>query len=296
MDKAKRIMAQQGLRQFLEIVTISSRPEPRPFKEIADPWQWDKVLDPLIPAIEHVSGLTKAKPQWTEFWLTLPKGSDKTSVVARTGHWICNFAPRHTAMCVWASDKKQAKLLRDAMSDEKKINPWFPDEEYVIDNYKATGVTGFVEINSTDVSGGHGTRGQIYVADEVTVWKDKRTYDMIHSSYGKYEDSILIVLGNAGWKDTWQHKLRNEFEKDYLEGGKTYFWEPHGIQASWTDRHKIESIRRKISPSEGRRLYDNEWVEGTEDPAFPAELVNEMFSMTDFVDTEWPIPEWCVDA
>jgi hypothetical protein len=272
----KGAIALQGLIPFLRNVTIACRPVPRPFGEVADPWQWDKIIYPLAPAIEYVAGKTQARPRYKSYWVTLTKGSDKTSVIARTGHYICNWASRWTGMSVWASDRKQAKLLRDAMMDEHRLNDWFPDT-YRIDNYRAEGPTGFVEINSSDAEGGHGTRSNIYVADEVTVWENPKVWDMVQSSVTKYSDNVLIVLCNAGWKHTWQHRLRNQFEAEFLAGDTTYFWEPHGIQASWTDRREVEKTRAKISPSEGRRLYDNLWVDSAEESAFDEDLINAMF-------------------
>lgn len=63
-----------GILPYLNCLMIDARPEPKLFKEIADPWQWT-LANKLLPAVEMVARI-KPEEAYTgprSFWLTLPK-------------------------------------------------------------------------------------------------------------------------------------------------------------------------------------------------------------------------------
>jgi hypothetical protein len=283
---AKALYAGQGLHQFLEIYTIDCDPAPRPFLEVADRWQWEKVIDPLVPAMEAVAGFNSKPLRYDSYWYTLPKGSDKTSLQGRIACWLICYARRRLEIYVVARDRFQAKSLRDAMFNERLLNPWLP-QSYTINAYDASGPTGTLDILSKDAKSGHGKRPNAIICDEITVWENKDLWDMVCGSAAKKKSCLIVIIGNAGYKNSWQHRLFQEYQNDQ----KCYIYEPRGIVASWTDREKVERTRRKISPSEGRRLFDNEWVDAADDAVFPENLVNDMFRIDTPTSLPWPTIE-----
>ncbi len=267
--------SRRSLRFFLGAMVINCRPKPRRFAEVADSWQWECILDPIIPAVETIAGLSDEPLKYDTFTNIMPKGSDKTSLGGRIAAWCVNYARRQTSVVVCARDRDQARSLRDAMEEERILNPWLPST-YKINNYDAAGPSGTLEILSSDAKGGHGKRASIYVMDEWAMFKDRDLSDMVMSSATKYTNSIVIILSNAGYKGSFQHAIYEELKKD----SRCYLFEPKGVIASWTDKRKVERARLQIAPSEARRLYDNQWVDASEDSAFPEELVNAMFCLS----------------
>ncbi len=284
LNTLRSARARQGLRPFLEQMVINCRPHARPFGEIADPWQWTDVLNPIIPAVETIAGLNNDTLRYDTFVNIMPKGSDKTSLGGRIVTWCINYSRRPMSIVVCARDRDQARGLRDAMEEERILNPWLP-ASYKINAYDAIGPTGTLEILSSDAKGGHGKRASIYVMDEWTMFGSRELSDMVMSSSTKYVNSIVIILSNAGYKGTFQHKVFEDLKRD----DRCYIFEPQGIMASWTDRRKVERARQRLAPTEAQRLYDNRWIEGGEDPAFPAELVQEMFRLTQPCDVLLPM-------
>ncbi len=274
MNVLRAARSRQSLRFFMEEMTIASRPKPRRFGDVADPWQWD-LLGKIIEAVEVIAGLRTGKLRYDLIGAFMHKGADKTSAAARAATWGICYSPTPLEFVVIARDRDQARSLRDAMAQEKALNPWLPST-YKINNYDAEGPSGTVEILSSDAKGGHGKRGNVYVMDEWAMWRDRELSDMVITSAGKYEDCLVVILSNCGYKQSFQYPIVQEMMKD----PRCYIYQPPGIIASWIDKKKIERLRRHISPSEGRRLYDNIWVDAGEDAAFPEELVNEMFRLT----------------
>lgn len=274
LNTLRSARARQGLRPFLEQMVIASRPRPRPFGEIADPWQWD-FLGKVIPAVESIAGISDTPLLYDIICAFMHKGADKTSAAARMATWGICYARRPMEFIVVARDRDQARSLRDAMAQEKQLNPWLPSS-YKLNLYDAEGPTGTVEILSSDAKGGHGKRGNAYILDEWAMWRDRELSDMAMSSAGKYADCLVLILSNCGYKQSFQYKILEELRKDE----RCYIYQPEGIVASWINKAKIERLRRHLVPSEGRRLYDNTWVDASEEAAFPEELINEMFSLT----------------
>mgnify|MGYP001600438145 FL=1 len=265
-------LARQSLRAYLKNVVIDSRPDPRPFGEVAEPWQWEKILDPLIPAVESIARLRTEPPKYDGYWFVLTKGSDKTSAIARICSWVLQFSHHYTSISVGAADLDQAALLRDAMESEKRLNPWF-HQDYKINRYDASGPTGALDILTSDAASGQGKRSLIYIADEITVWRSQDMWDLFAGSASKYRDCLLIVLSNAGWLHTWQAELFEQVKSD----PRWFVYEAPGIMASWIDRAKVASLRKKMLATEAMRVFDNIWVQNLQNAVFPAELVEQVW-------------------
>ena len=241
---------------YFNHVVIDSRPEPTMFRNIAEPWQW-ALVNQLLPAIEHVANTRPEYEGVRNFWLTLPKGHDKSSLIARLINWALGFNRRSFTGYVAAADKEQAGLLCKAMQDESRLNPWL-SKRMDFKNWKVHGINNSsIEILAADAASSHGIRGDLLIIDELTHWHKPDLWNAILSGREKRPGCVLIVITNAGLKYTWQH--------DSLELFKTsprwFVYEAPGKLASWMDSAAMEDLRRTVPPQLARRLFDNEWVD-----------------------------------
>ncbi len=255
----------------MEQVVINCRP-PKRFIEVGEQWQWDN-MSLIIPAVESVAGLNPTYKGPTGLWFGMVRGSDKTSSIARTCNWCLAFSPTRLSIFVGAADIEQAQLVRNAMVTEARLNPWF-GELLKIDQYKASGPGGELEILSSEPKGAYGKTGDIFICDEITHWKDEAFWTSLYSGEMKRRGCLFFVLSNAGYHDTWQHRLYEDLKNDPS-------WkvsEAPGVQASWVDMEKLERARKRIPETEARRLYDNQWVPAGGNVVFPHEDVQKIFS------------------
>lgn len=242
--------------RYLNHVIIDSRPEPTLFRSIAEPWQW-ALVNKLLPAIEHVANIRPEYNEHRNFWLTLPKGHDKSSLIARLINWALAFNTRSFAGYVAAADKEQAGLLAKAMQDESRLNPWLA-KRLDFRNWKIHGINGSsIEILAADAASSHGIRGDLLIVDELTHWHKPDLWNALLSGREKRPGSVLIVITNAGLKYTWQHDALESFKVS----PRWFCYEaPHKL-ASWMDTAAMDDLRRTVPPQLARRLFDNEWVD-----------------------------------
>lgn len=265
--------SQQRLTKYIRQVVIDGARGPRPFGEVWEPWQKDAVL-PILRAIEGTAGINPDYKGPLYFWRDLPQGHDKTSGIARILNGALAFARRPLRMGVFAVDSYQAGRIWQFMQDEAKLNPWFADRlQFVQSPTKRVrgipthfdGVTcggGEVEIHDSGYESNAGHKLDVTIFEELTWWpeKGKRLFDQLYTRRHKREGSVLVVLGNAGIKRTWQHE-------QYLEAISDSEWDvfrTEGSVASWIPPEKLAKDRRTVAPSIAARVYDNRWIEEDE--------------------------------
>ena len=173
-------LSKRSLRLYMEQVVINCRPRPKRFIEVGEEWQW-KNLNMIIPAVESVAGINPKYSGPTGLWFGMVRGSDKTSSIARTCNWCLAFSPTYLKISVGAADVEQAKLVRNAMLDEARLNPWFGDS-IKISQYQASGPGGELEIMPADAKGAYGLTSDIYICDELTHWKDEDFWISLYSA------------------------------------------------------------------------------------------------------------------
>lgn len=244
----------KGPLNYLQYVVIDCKPEPSPYRKVAEDWQW-ALAQRFAPSFSYVAGLSP-KPPLRRYWMTLPKGNDKSSFIARMTNWALAFAKKSWSGYVAAADRDQAKLILDAMRTEASLNPWL-DRRLEFGNWLVKGANGsHITILAADAMGSQGLRPDLLICDEVTHWVKKDFYDNLKSGIDK-KDAVFIVITNAGIKYSWQH--------DELVGAQQspYWWvyEAPGQLASWMDEASIADLSRGMPAMMARRLYKNEWVD-----------------------------------
>lgn len=272
------------MREYLGMVVIRSHPSPQPLGKIAEPWQWRRLYEPIIPAFEFLASSPperQARPYngAHSFWFTLPRGSDKTSTIARCCNFLlsCGRGRVPLKISVAARDKKQAKLVRDAMVTEKLLNPWFGNL-LEIDNYAAKGPGGELIILSADAGSAYGGSSDLVVMDEVTHWDSIELWTALKSETIKVPHCMTVVLSNAGYHGTWQHEAieRAKGDPDW------HVYDEVGYKAGWVRPAKLaaerdDCIRTTGSTMEADRLFDNIWVSSRMGSVFSPRDISAIF-------------------
>lgn len=245
-------------KNYLKHVVINSDPIPRRFKDLAESWQWARA-DYILPALESVTGHNPDYIGPKNIWETMPRGHDKTSFIGRMMNWVLCYSKRKNLRCVVAAkDGDQANLLKDFMKMEANLNPWFGNR-LTFHQQLVTGPCGQLRVAAADALGLFGHNLDLFVLEELTHWEDvlgQKVWTAIWSGRRKRKSSVYLVLSNAGYTETWQHKI-------FLQAQEDIDWkifEAPGILASWMDAKAIAKDRKMLPPSEAERLLDNKWV------------------------------------
>ena len=250
--------SRRSVRDYLGVVTIDCRPEPRPFAMVAEPWQWE-ICNALCPAVEAVGGLNPDYDGPRCFWLTLCRGSDKTSLLARVVNWVVAFAQHRTKLRAIgaAADKDQAALLRDHMKREAALNPWFA--QFVKYNrYDVSGDGGTFKCLSADAPSSYGLLADLFVADEIHAWPKRDLWDSLWSSKQKRREAILVVITNAGYRDSWQYEIL-QWARETPKMWWVYEAKP-GVLPGWLDAAQAAEEMLALPPNVKRRLWDSIWT------------------------------------
>jgi hypothetical protein len=262
--------SQKSVRGFLTQVVIDSRPEPRRFGDIADPWQWDCYL-PIGDALEYVAGVRETYTGPMSFWRGLPRGYDKTSSIARLVIWVAAFSRRKLRGAVAAGDADQARLVLEAVEAQVRLNPWLEGKVRVYRNV-VYGPGGSFKVLSADAPSSFGRTDDIYITDELTHWKKRDLFDVLwsgrekRSSKEKGTAAVFIVISNAGTTGSWQHNIYRNAQGDHTWN----VWEapPRRHLASWMSPAAIDRMRRLLPRGMAKRVIDNVWIDAAEEADF----------------------------
>lgn len=255
--------------QYLGNVRIDSAPEPSRWGDIWEPWQGE-IVGPLIPALEYMGGIRDEYDGPRCFWYGLPKGHDKTSLIGRLCNWAVAFSQRPLYGVAAASTRDQAHILLDAMASELKLNPWLSDR-ITMRNRFFSGPGGKLSVVSADAHTQSGIRCDLFILDEITFWERRDLFDILFSGRHKKPRSIFVVITNAGLRGSWQWEIREQARTS----PEWHFHEtPVGARlASWYRPSDWELIRNTIPQGLSRRVLDNEWIDATESPLLPWDLI-----------------------
>lgn len=275
-------LSRRSLRYYLDHVVINSSPEPRAWGTIREPWQ-DERLASKVPIFEALAGLWKPPSNFVwNFCDILPRGHDKSSLEGRLCSWLLLHSRRPITGYILAADRDQGKLILQAMQEEAALNPWV-HEELTFTGSSVSGPAGTVTVLPADVGGANGLRGNLYIFDEVTNWDKPKAKDMwrtVLSGTAKVNPTVIGVLSNAGYIGSWQDKVVRPLERSK----RWHYYSAPGPLATWMDPEKIEELKQQLaSPAEGRRLYDNKWINAAEELDYlTADEVTNCFDETRF--------------
>ena len=237
---------------YLKHLTIDSRP-PGPFRP--EPWQ-QQIYNLLGPLFETAAGIVHEPVR--QIFIVAPKGSSKTSTTAQGLNWLLNFAKRPVFAVAAASDADQAAILLQRMQEEARHNPFL---KLKFSRRHVTGPKGTLEVLTSDAPSASGHLPDLIVCDEVTFWRRRDLADMLFAARDKRQDCVVVVIGNAGVKNTWQHDL-------WLAAQSSPRWITHAVpafSATWMDQEAIKDQAKTLLPALYKRLHLNQWVDMTEE-------------------------------
>ncbi len=261
--------ASNSLLAFLANTVIDRRPKPLRWDRCIEQWQqW--LIQNLAPAIEQACGLRHdyTGPRW--FFITMPRGHDKTGLFGRILNFACGFS-RYKVQCIGAAtDVDQAKKILSACRRQAELNPWHGVKCKDTGGIAAvSGPCGQVDIITSDAASATGDTTDIFVLDEVGQWKKQDLWNALVSGAGKRPTSVIIVITNAGILDTWQHEALLKAKKSK----RWFVFEcPERMRlAQWMSQEDYDAIRETIAPGYAKRMLDNIWVAGGEMPLIEKE-------------------------
>lgn len=268
-SEAKAYLSSRSLREYLGHVTIDSEPHPMAWGAIIEPWQVE-LVKPIIPAIESMAGIRTDYTGPTNFWFELPKGHDKTGLIGRIVNWATGFSQNRITGAAAASTREQASLLLKSATAESGLNPWIPVEPF---RNEIRGPGGSITVLSSEAGASSGRKDDLVILDELTFWPSRDLWDILYAGSFKRERQVFIVITNAGMLGTWQHELR---EMARTDDAWHFHSSPHGrMLASWMTAEKVAKVREGLAPGFARRVIDNEWIDATEHPLIPRELIEQ---------------------
>lgn len=250
-----------SVRGYLGQVVIDSRPEPKRFGDIAEPWQWE-TFDLISPAIESVAGLRTDYKGPRSFWFTRGRGHDKTSSIGRLANWALGFSKRNLSMSVAAGDMDQAGLIVEAMQAEARLNTWLSNR-IRFGKTRVKGPGGTLKILASNAATSWGLNNDLVIADELTHWPNDDLWKVLWSGREKRPGSVFIVITNAGVINSWQHEIH---QKALQDPSWLVHDIPEGVQlASWMSPEAVQRMRSMLPRGLAKRVIDNRWIDPAEE-------------------------------
>ena len=245
---------------FRNALVIDADGGPKRLGECIEPFQRAD-FGALDPSWQRVAGQRKDCP-YLRAYLERPRGHSKTSDLAVMVAWALFASRRRLTGVAAAADKDQAKLLRDAIERLVRANKWLR-EILTIDRYRVHNPHTGSELTmiSSDAATSYGIVPNFILVDELTHWAKQDLWDSLVSSAAKRSDCLLVIISNAGWKESWQWKVRETFRTD----DEFYFSHLDGPQASWITEAVLAQQRKLLPPQVYDRLWGNIWAAGSGD-------------------------------
>lgn len=267
LEAAEKLAAQEsekGGMGYLQHVVIDSKPEPRPFRLLAHPWQWERARR-IVPAFDWSGGFNPGYSGPRSFAESYPRGHDKTSFLARLCNHVLAFGRKRVQIIAGAGDEEQAALITSAMRIEASLNPWLNQRlKFFKTIVKGTETGSELKIQAADAKSAFGLRGDIYVLDEITHWKKSDFWEALLSGRAKMPGALFFIITNAGLLSTWQWEMWCKLKADPTWA----VYEAPGQMQSWMSQEQIANDRKLLPSGQAKRLYDNQWIDPAEESGY----------------------------
>lgn len=264
-DEVARRYAPLGYLHFLPFVTVNCQPDPQPFGQVAEPWQWARE-EARAGALDQIAGIARDYRGPRRFWSGCAKGNDKSTGVARRVMFLLAYSRRPVQVVITAGSEDQAALITTAAQVELGLNPWLQDRVTVTDLGGTGASKSELHVLPMKAATGQGIFPDYLIADEVTHWEHdegRKFWDFVIASVNKRPMCVFEVLTNAGFVGSWQWEARNAFARS----PRWHFFEQpaHTRLATWMDAAAIAEDGAAMTDGERRRLHGNEWIDPGEE-------------------------------
>jgi hypothetical protein len=131
------------------------------------------------------------------------------------------------------------------------------------------GEGGVLNIEASQIGSSFGTLGSLYVADELCHWPDNSEglWHSIISSAAKRSDALLLTITNAGYCQSWQHRVREVARVD-----ENWLFSRMEGHPSWIPQSTLDEQRRMLPAIAFARLWENCWAASGGDALTPADI------------------------
>jgi hypothetical protein len=257
---AGQLQAMAGnLGEYLRRVLIETDDGPRPWADVADPWQRAD-MEGVAPALVKLVAPNAAEPSVRRAWWERPRGHSKTADLAALTIRPLAFSRRRLRGVWAAADKDQGLLGLEAIKALSRLNPWIAELlEIRADRVVNPRTDSALQFITSDAATSYGELPDFVVADELSHWKDRALWDSLFSSVGKRRDCVMLVGTNAGWQDSWQWETRAAVQTD----PRWRFSSLPGPVASWITPDRLDEQRRLLPSQVYARLWENVWGSGS---------------------------------
>ncbi len=200
-------------------------------------------------------------PPCNRFWQERCKGSSKDGDAAAMALWLLAFSPRKLSLQICAVDSDQGNLVKHAADDRLRLNPYLYGRIESQANRLINPTTGSVcETISTDVPSVHGQRPAIVFFNELAHFANRQFFDAVLSNVAKNPNTLLCVLTNAGWTESFAYALRNE-----AVASPRWYFSAQTKPAPWISPDDVAEQERLLPPAMFARLWRGEWSSGSGD-------------------------------
>lgn len=255
-------MARSSLDGFLRWWTIDSTPPSR-FASVCRPFQIER-MQHLQGLIEYATGHRDEYDGPTGYWEICARGYDKSGSIARIICWAIAYAKNPIEVVLAASDSDQANIIYDAAKREAELNPWIKDRLH-FKNKRIEGPGGAVKVLTADAPSSYGLRPDLIVCDELTWWPKRDLWDALFTAKNKRPRCAMVVISNAGVLRTWQH----EFYSAALADSRWLIREVNpATNPTWMSQENIDRDKKLLPRAIAKRLYDNQWIDPSEDSGY----------------------------
>lgn len=230
--------------------------------EVAEPAQWEDARRVL----------SEDEPR--RHWLGRSRGRSKTSDVAglTIAAMVTGLLPRGSMGYAAAADQDQAGLLRKAMQSWLIRTPELENALTVGAKVVVCDRTDVaLEVLAADASSAYGLLPAWLVVDELCQWPDtvnaREFWVALSTGLPKVAGSRAVVMTTAGSPSHWSHKVY-----EHALGSELWRVSEQSGPAPWMDAREVGDERRRLTDSQFRRLFLNEWVEAEDRLARPEDL------------------------
>ena len=253
---------------FRDAVLIDVDGEVAPLREVIDDWQLAD-FQSQDGGWLRMSGRNPLAEGKQRIWSERPRGHSKTTDLAISVTWALFASARRICGVVAAADRDQAQLLRNAIEVLLRVNPWLAEfldvQQWQVVN-KHTNSS--MRIISSDAGSSYGLLLDFVVCDELTHWRSRDLFDSLFSAADKRRHCVMVSITNAGFMGEWQWDVREQVRNS----DDWHFSSLAGPQASWITAERLERQESLLPGPVFRRLWKNEWTDGTGDALLPSDI------------------------
>lgn len=246
--------------RFRSVLRIATDDGLRLYTEVADDWQLTdhRACDPgwlRAARFRSAGGYSRA-------WLIRSRGHAKTLDLGISATWTLWAARCRISGIGAAADKEQAGHLLAAIENLVLANP-FLAETLEIQKHRVINrrTKSQLQIIASDERSAFGSTPDFCVCDELTIWRDQKFWETLFSAMMKRKHSMLAIISNAGWLESWQATLFGKVQ----DREDWYINALPGTVASWLSPAAVAEARSLLPPLTARRLIDNLWSPGEGD-------------------------------